>query len=151
MTFAAGAGIIIEDIDKIVGPWTNYSSSLGTGWSSTGTAPSLGNGTATARYLYAGNLVIYTGTLVFGSTTTFGTGLYLFPLPVNAQSSTLHAGPTYLVDQGTDANRQAAAVRLNTTSNFVLLAGTGGTVGPTTPFTFANTDRICFSLAYEGA
>ena len=50
-------------------------------WTTTGTAPSLGNGTLSGTYMQLGNMVVFTVSLVIGSTTTTGTGTWRFALP----------------------------------------------------------------------
>ena len=45
-------------------------------WGSTGTAPSLGNGTLTGSYQQFGKLVYFRAVLTLGSTSTIGTGQY---------------------------------------------------------------------------
>lgn len=53
-------------------------------WTSTGTAPSLGNGTLTGNYAQCGKFAAYRAVLVIGSTTTLGTGAYRISLPTGA-------------------------------------------------------------------
>lgn len=57
--------------------YPNYTCSL----TSSGTAPSLGNGTLNARYTRKGNLISFQIDLILGSTTTLGTGTLYFSLP----------------------------------------------------------------------
>lgn len=53
-------------------------------WTSTGTAPSIGNGTINAVYYRANRLVLFWVRVLFGSTTSAGTGIYSISLPVEA-------------------------------------------------------------------
>ena len=58
-----------------------------TAWSATGSVPSLGNGTLTASISRRGKLVTMRLQLTIGSTTTFGTGDWLFDLPFAGDTS----------------------------------------------------------------
>src|SRR3972149_963568 len=146
MTLAAGA---ITDIDDMAGlttlgaAWTDWASTFA--WTATTVNPAIGNGTKTAKYINIGKLVIFTASIVMGSTTTYGTGTYIFSVPFTAATTTLHAGAACLIDQGTGSNRQPGATRFNTTSN-VTIQGTGGPIAPTLPFTWASGDTIAFTL-----
>lgn len=51
-------------------------------WTSSGTAPSLGNADVRASYSVRGRIVRGTVQITFGSTSTFGTGQYSFSLPL---------------------------------------------------------------------
>jgi hypothetical protein len=66
------------------GAWTTYTSA----WTSSGTAPAIGNGTISARYSITGNTVNVAITLAAGGSTTFGTGTYSFSLPFAAATGT---------------------------------------------------------------
>ncbi|MCX4786457.1 hypothetical protein OG369_09765 [Streptomyces sp. NBC_01221] len=57
--------------------WTSFTPS----WTSTGTNPVLGNGALAGRYMKIGRTVHVIITLTWGSTTTPGTGSYVFSLP----------------------------------------------------------------------
>jgi len=53
-------------------------------WSTSGTAPAIGNGTITGRYAILGKVIVCHINLIAGSTTTFGTGTQSFTLPFTA-------------------------------------------------------------------
>lgn len=82
-----------------VGGFTAYTPT----WASSGTAPSIGNGTIVGRYLRLNDLVFASIVLTTGSTTSIGTGTYRLTLPVNyldsSPSNTIQ-GTTALHDQG---------------------------------------------------
>jgi hypothetical protein len=61
--------------------WLGASISYTPTWTSTGTTPSIGNGTLTGSYMQVGNLIAFTISLEFGSTTSGGTGNWRFALP----------------------------------------------------------------------
>lgn len=76
---------IRDQFNSVFAAWTAYTPT----WSSTGTAPVLGNGTISGRYMKVGRTVTVNVNLVTGSTTTYGSGNYNFSLPVAAASSGL--------------------------------------------------------------
>jgi len=66
---------------RLNGTWTSYA----VVWSSTGTPPAIGNGTITAAWQRIGDIFFYSITVIFGSTTTAGTGRWQFSLPLTAK------------------------------------------------------------------
>ncbi len=135
-------GTDFDAYENLTAVWTSYTPT----WTSTGTQPVLGNGTLAASYIQAGKLVIYRGRLDMGSTTTFGTGVYNFSLPV-AFASPGAIGPAYLSD--------ATGIAYPATCAFfgasLFLAATGGNVTNTNPFTWAVTDSLFWTVTYEAA
>ena len=73
-------------------------------WSCETTAPSIGNGSLIGRYILYGKLCYFKVKLVAGSTTTFGTGDWIFSLPVPASSVDYIPmyGKTYVYDTSED-------------------------------------------------
>lgn len=148
----------VRDNFKAIGDaWTAYGS--GSSWTSSGTAPSLGNGTWNGKYMQAGKLVHFRIVLTMGSTTTYGTGTYLLALPVAAASDI----GRLLITNG-DARDDSAAgdfmiggliTNSATTLSLRALPATAGiamvVVSNTVPFTFANLDSITISGTYEAA
>lgn len=117
-------------------------------WTSTGTAPSIGNGTITGTYLQLGSLVFYTFKILFGSTTTAGTGDYRFTFP-NSVSAFL-GGQVIIYDQSTDTRYVGALLITGPgTAMFGILTpqapasgGFGGYPGGSVPITWASSDFI---------
>jgi hypothetical protein len=136
------------------GAWTDYSGSFT--WAASGTQPAIGNGTISARYRRGGKLVYYNFRITMGSTTTYGTGSYTFSLPVNA-AARFFTGSAYLRDASATSNGHAPGICLidGPTTPTVMTAtsstgtGTGGVVGQTAPFTWANTDILQAEIVYE--
>lgn len=153
-TFPAGTQILDTDLDNwhdslaaLDEAWTAYTPT----WTTTGTAPSLGNGTLVGRYIQNGKLVIYRFCLTAGSTTTFGTNTWIISVPVTALDIN-QTGTAMLFDQSTNATRIAGNAVFNATTNLVFYAGNAsGVVTATTPFTWANTDRLIVQITYEAA
>lgn len=74
--------------NEIYIPATAYTPS----WTSSGTAPSLGNGIITGVYTRQGRLVTAVVNLGFGASTTPGTGTWRFSLPQLDMNSYIHVG-----------------------------------------------------------
>jgi len=55
-------------------------------WSSTGSAPSVGDGSLTGRWARTGKVVHFWILLLFGSTTSVGSGIWNFTLPAAAEA-----------------------------------------------------------------
>jgi hypothetical protein len=69
--------------------WTAYTPT----WTAPTTNPVLGNGTLTGQYMVQnGKTVHYRIVLIMGSTTTYGSGMYLLSLPVASSVATHIAG-----------------------------------------------------------
>jgi hypothetical protein len=129
--------------------WTAYTP----GWTSTGTAPAIGNGTLTGRYLQLGALVIFSAEMVAGTTTTFGTGNYSLQLPVTGRAGTPAIFCSGVARDDSTTNRYLINAGIGGTMQVYAGAGTGAMVGltGTVPFTFANLDSINLFGAYEAA
>lgn len=121
-------------------------------WTADSVNPSLGNGTIAGRYFQIGKFVFVTIKLLAGSTTTFGTGNWLFTLPIAASAShpPLVQG---LLGSAYDVG-SAAVYHVTLRSDGRVLgfnSATGGqsVVSSTIPFTWADTDRLEVAVAYE--
>ena len=118
-------------------------------WKSTGTAPALGNGTITGRYVQVGKYVTYSGKLTMGSTTTFGTGVYQISLRC------LRSTPTASVARRRSVPHPLPIPASRTSAGTSLLKFFGDTgVGQYTnliPFTWAANDVLLWSITYEAA
>lgn len=131
-------------------------------WLSTGTNPSIGNGSIALRYFQFGKLVVCTFNATFGSTTTYGTGSYAFNLPVLAAGLT-GARRGFLFSQGGEfyddstGDRWSVRVGVETALTFTFYTipeagGAGATqVGATVPFTWAQDDEISGVFLYEAS
>lgn len=136
--------------------WTSYTPT----WTASGTNPTLGNGTITGKYKQRGKVVDVRLTLTVGSTSTIGTGIYFFSLPV-ANATTEISGIDshgWLLDTSTGlyyhifcdsaGGASAIVVRLVVTSG---TWGTLDTVQHNTPMTIATGDFLGITLTYEAA
>ena len=94
---------IRDQFNSFFSAWTTYTPTF----SSTGTAPAVGNGTLTGQYMKIGRTVIMSITFTIGSTTTFGSGNLSLSLPVTGAS----------VSGGTALN---SSVSRTGTQNFIM-------------------------------
>lgn len=169
ISFAAGQFLTADDlqamvdqIDNLTAPgWTSYTPT----WGSSGTAPAIGNGTLSGRYRrQAGSdRVEVEIKLVWGTTTTSGTGFYNWSLPVTAAAAAVTAvetGSCQVTNAG-DISQPGVAVLATTTlvictmgpwpNTATTINNRGGQIAATSPFTFANGDNITLRLAYQAA
>ena len=70
----------VRDHQLAFGAWGSFASA----WTSSGTAPALGNGTLVCNYMQVQKLVNFRIALTLGTTSTIGTGAYSLSLPVAA-------------------------------------------------------------------
>jgi hypothetical protein len=130
--------------------WTAYTPT----WTSTGTAPALGNGTLTGRYMQVGKSIVGRLTLTLGSTSTVGTGTYIFSHPVAPQAAyiTNHPlGTSIIVDASTGSLYPGIPIVGAGGIVIVSTAQPGAFVTQTTPVTFAVSDSVMIDFAYETA
>ncbi|MDX5566910.1 hypothetical protein PYK79_31760 [Streptomyces sp. ID05-04B] len=133
-------------------PWQPYTPS----WTASPTNPVIGNGSLTGRYTLLPNNTCHVAIrLAPGSTTTFGSGTYVFGLPVPTAADTveyggyarLSAGSTYIgqvsVGPGTSS--------MNATFPASATPATAANMSPTTPATLASGHVLRLSLTYQHA
>lgn len=144
------ADSVRDVVDSLEAGWTAFAPA----WTASVTNPVLGNGVLTGRYKRIGRTVHFTITLSPGSTTTFGSGTYLFSLPFAAVNmNDPRVFPALIFDTSGPVRRGAMGT-LNTTTTILLLdaASTGsGIVSNTVPWVWANGDTIRISGTYEAA
>lgn len=141
---------IRDQFTDILGSGTSYTPV----WTSTGTAPSISNGTLVGRYKLIGKRCTATIRLTAGSSTTYGTGVYMFSLPFQASSAMDWIGRAFVGDLSVGAagySQGTAFVGASASTMNLYSGNTGGSsqIGATSPQTFANGDRIWASVDYE--
>lgn len=149
---AANAGILAS---KIAAPYVAFTPA----WTAAGVAPVLGNGTLSGRFVQIGKLVSYTMFFQAGSTTTFGTGVWNFTLPVTASASlpaSTPIGVVYSLDASASAVNFSPLVFANTTqiniqSPVTWPTGTQNIYTNLIPWTWATSDTIWATGTYEAA
>ena len=121
---------------EIGGVWQNYTVE----WTAT-TNPSIGDGSLTGRYSVVGKICFINIQLVAGSTTTFGSGEWMFSLPITAQTP-IGSGSVKIFDTGT-AWHDLTAKFASSTQIYI------PPVNATYPMTWAANDQLDLSIFYE--
>lgn len=121
-------------------------------WTSGGTQPTIGNGSLIGAYQSFGNRVRVWLRLVWGSTTSGGTGRWLFTLPFTPNHEGVLAATCYDVSAGIP---YPAIARFTGDSEHVgrigahTVAGAAGIAQTGHPFTWATGDTLMFQGEYE--
>ena len=116
-------------------------------WTTTGTAPAIGNGTLEGSYFRVGRMITYSIALTAGSTTTFGTGGWQFDYPVNAAGTLLMVGSALAFDTS-GGTTTPGACRVSTSTIILTFFGTG-VVTNANPFTWATGDILRLTISYQ--
>lgn len=130
--------------------WTAYTPT----WSAAGTAVSLGDGTVAGAYAQVGKTVHFWFKFVAGSTSTFGTGLYRWALPVTADTAQVARtgiGTAQINDTGTADYAAILRIESTTLCSALETSAANQYVGQLIPMTWANGDGIYASGTYEAA
>ncbi len=114
-------------------------------WKTTGTQPSLGNGSLKGQWAPVGGMIFVVVAFVAGSTTTFGTGNFSVTLPRYSNCPLDIFGPLYLFDSGVQGYHGFCSV---TSISDRLNFQTPGSVTPTTPFTWGTNDGFKANIMY---
>lgn len=114
---------IRDQWNSVLGAWSTYTPT----WTAVSTNPNIGNGSITGRYIKIGRTVTVSLMLTIGSTTTLGSGNYLFGVPFPAAAA---------VVSSVGAARLSAS---DTWLGHMLLASGGSTANVTFPTSATNT------------
>lgn len=142
---------IRDQFNSMFAAWTSYTPT----WTSTGTAPALGNGTLVGRYMKVGRTVTAHVNLITGSTSTYGTGAYNFALPAQAANvGSSYIGSAHLL--GVDRWNGQWIVSPNATiagPAFPISATNTRTalMGPAAPEALAANAQLRMTTVYEAA
>jgi hypothetical protein len=119
-------------------------------WTSGGTQPVLGNGTLAGRYVKVGFFVWARFVLVAGTTTTFGTGGWIFSLPALGTPHGTPLGLCEMQDASVPDRRVGYAKVINATAtiNCFTNAAPGVIVDATNPIAWANGDVLQVDIGY---
>jgi hypothetical protein len=141
------AGTSASDLNA----WTAYTPT----WASDSGTPSIGNGSITGRYKQIGKTVFFNLKLTYGSTTTGGTGAWMFGLPVTAYNdnyqfavSILNNGLAWYGAIGNGNYKGSTSYFTVIHQNDTATTVWGG-VSSTAPFTFGTGDTVTVSGSYE--
>lgn len=147
----AGDPFTAEDARDMVGVWQDYTPT----WTAS-TNPVLGDGILTGRWVQLGSTVHATVYLEMGSTTTYGSGLYRFGLPVPAAATHDFVGDVFIGDASVgSAGFSTGICYLSAGSDSVSVYA--GNVGATessdsnSPQLWAVGDRLWLGVTYETA
>ncbi|UOF80473.1 tail spike protein [Caudoviricetes sp.] len=116
-------------------------------WSSTGTAPALGNADVRCEYTRRGMHIRAKYFIKFGSTSTFGTGTYKFSIPVNRYTATT----TTFVGVALLKDRCGVVQTLFQSSDDSVrpFDSAGNAMQPASPVTWASGDVLCMDIEYR--
>jgi hypothetical protein len=138
----------LQQISAFLGDRQTYTPA----WTSTGSAPAIGNGSLSGQYQQIGKLVTFNFSIVFGSTTTFGSGSYRFSIPVASSGLGGMFGHATLFDSGVEWRAGCAIFYVS--ASVIAIAqdhNIGSGIDPAQPWTFKNGDAIFGSGAYWAA
>jgi hypothetical protein len=138
----SGTNSIIEGIIVAYNPtWTSTSSPQ----------PALGNGALSGRYVRVGNIVHLNLQLIIGTTTTVGTNVWEFsvPIPPAATPFSYQPGPAYIIRTGVAEYSCIARVDSAGAIRIITSAVPASSVGSATPFAWASTDLLEIQISYE--
>lgn len=125
--------------------WTSFTPT----WTTSGTAPAIGNGTLIGRYNRVGDTVNFEILLEAGSTTTFGTSAWRFALPAGTGTQrAVFAALANDTSEGTPFVMAGWASGLDTT---LRVAGAGAFTSSTYPFSWQTGDSLQITGSYEAA
>ena len=143
--------------DLVQRDWVSYA----VAWSSSGTAPVIGNGILRGVYCQIGKTVHVRINLLMGSTTTYGSGTWRFTVPVTADplesASFYQVGSAMMIDESPAALYPGTAFITAATGFIGVSTATGGSspaasaITVTTPFTWTTNDSVHIQITYEAA
>lgn len=114
-------------------------------WASSGTQPSIGNGTISGLFKLVGKEVTLYDSIIMGTTTTFGTGTYTLTVPITVQQQLVDA--SIGLDSSTGTYYSGSAFWNGSTTTFVVISS-AGIWGATVPVTWASSDYIVAQYKY---
>lgn len=120
-------------------------------WTATTTNPTIGNGTLVGYSVKQLDVVFVTIRAIFGSTTTYGTGVWRFGLTEQAGSSNnLWLGVAKGTNPGGNVyNGVAYTYSLDDVAVISDNVGVSSSWGPTIPITWGSGDYLTISMVYS--
>lgn len=130
---------VLDELTAVSATWTSYTPT----WSTSGTAPVLGNGTLQGRYARVGTWVQFEILFQAGSTSTFGTGTFRFTLPATPTIMSNRAvfSNAGIEDSGT-GNYPASCTFNGTTIEVFTGAGLLVATTATSPMAWTTSDKF---------
>lgn len=154
--WSAGSRITAARLDEISGIWVAYNVQ----WTASTSNPTIGNGIIEGKYALHGGLCTVRANVSMGSTTTFGSGIWMLSLPFAAatigHTEFQWVGSANALDRATAWHPGVTRINSGGTVMEMLspTAADGGTTAewtPTRPHTWANTDLFSVEITYEPA
>jgi hypothetical protein len=130
----------------LAGNWANYA----VAWTAVGVAPSIGNGSQIGRWSRFNRLAIAEVLTTWGTTTSSGTGVWFFSLPVAASSTGVNLGGGSWFANDLVTQDYSGACKVETTTTFRGVWHTGS-IGGTVPFTYGTGDTLRMQVLFEPA
>ncbi len=117
-------------------------------WTASSVNPSLGNGLLEGEYQLLGSKGVHLHVgLTIGTTTTPGTGYWIFNLPFNAAANSIKfSRGVSMMDDISAQGRPGTSRIINATQ--VIMENSGGAVTGTSPAVPANPDRYSVDIIY---
>lgn len=127
--------------------WTAFTAT----WTSSGAAPTLGNGTAQGYYKKIGRTVHFRFRIVIGTTSGAGSGTYTFgglPTPASGNGQPLTGMSGLVIGSG---GTFPLGTQQSTTTSFTARAGSGAVVTEAAPTALGVGSSYDFTGTYEAA
>lgn len=154
ISLAPGSGRVSLRYDLTTARWRVFDHEQGAAiaytptWTSTGTGPTIGDGTITGSYVLKNRLVTMEFRFVIGGTTSTGTGTYSWTLPLTAANAGRFTGMALILDSGTAYF--PSGVIVDTTTTFQVGTTTSSSsAGASVPMTWASGDTMRVTVTYE--
>jgi hypothetical protein len=130
--------------------WTAYTPT----WTGTTTNPAIGDGTLVGAYARVNKLIHCRINLTMGGTTTYGSGNWIFALPVATHAGyggiNSHLAGGVAIDVSVPTVAPLIAIGVTSTTVVGVTTTAGAFLGSGT-FAWASGDKVSFSLTYEAA
>lgn len=143
------ASDVDTDVQGLYNPsWVAFNSPTLT-WTASVSNPTLGNGTLVGRYQLLGTKRIrFQVLLTYGSTSTGGSGFWIFNLPFNAAADdvTFARGISHIDDVSTQG--RPGGTRFFSASQ-IIMDNSGGVVSALSPMTAATGDKYGVDITYD--
>lgn len=119
-------------------------------WTTSGVAPSLGNGSLTGRFYRFDKFIFFSVDFTAGSTTTFGTGNFEFSTPTAVTSSNNYGYQSVVLDTGTAwfTRLQGVGPPAGLSDKFLVIDSAGAAVTSTNPMTWTTGDQLLVQGSY---
>jgi hypothetical protein len=151
------AAVTSASLSGVGAAWTSFTPV----WTAVTTDPAIGNGTIQGKFCRVNKLIVAQISATFGSTTTYGSGHFLFEYPVESVAPTtafdriLSSGHFFDASGAGSYPLQASCQSVSTTEFRVQVFSNASQViqvlGATVPLTLASTDTFQINFCYEAA